>query len=145
MFYKVPHYTKSLIKERSTSAKYYVADIGLSNAVLLSQSEDESKALENIVFLMIKRSLSEDDRVYYFSETSECDFVVQRSGGISDLIQVCWSLEESNIKREIDGLVAASNVTKCKECKIITFNQRKTIERDGLKIEVIPAWSLDSL
>lgn len=145
LFYKVPHYTKSLIKERSTSAKYYVADIGLSNAVLLSQSEDEGKALENIVFLMIKRSLSEDDRVYYFSETSECDFVVQRSGGISELIQVCWSLEESNIKREIDGLVAASNVTKCKECKIITFNQRKTIERDDLKIEVIPAWSLDSL
>ena len=142
LFHRVPHYTKSLIKESSISAKYYVADIGLSNAVLLSQSEDEGKALENIVFLDLKRNMSENDRIYYFSEGNECDFVVQRGHEISELIQVCWSLDESNINREIEGLKTASSVTGCKNCKIITFNQSRLIEHNGLKIEVTPAFMM---
>ena len=112
----------------------------MNNAVLLSQSEDEGKALENIVFLDLKRNMSENDRIYYFSEGNECDFVVQRGHEISELIQVCWSLDESNINREIEGLKTASSVTGCKNCKIITFNQSRFIEHNGLKIEVIPAF-----
>lgn len=142
LFHKVPQYTKSLVKERSMPAKYYVADVGLRNAVMLSQSEDEGKVLENIVYLMIQRTLTEDDKLYFFSENNECDFVVQRGGGISELIQVCWALDETNQTREIGGLLAASAVTGCEKCKIITFNQAKTLQYGNLSIDVIPAWRL---
>lgn len=64
LFHKVPKYTRSLVKERSMPAKYYVADVGLYNAVLLSQSEDEGKALENIVCLMIERTLERMDECF---------------------------------------------------------------------------------
>ena len=142
LFHKVPQYTKSMVKERATPSKYYMADIGLRNAVLLSQSEDEGKALENIVAMKIIRSLSENDRLFYFSENKECDFIVQSNGQISELIQVCWELEDVNIERETAGIMAASELTGCKDCKIITYNQSKTLAYNGVKIEVVPVWRL---
>ena len=142
LFHRVPKYTRSLVKERTMPAKYYVADIGLCNAVLLSQSEDEGKALENIVYLMIERTLEVDGRVYYFSENKECDFVVQRGDNISELIQVCWELNAENTKREVDGLRAAAEATNCKKCKIITYNQTDTLSYGDITIEVVPAWRI---
>ena len=142
MFRRVPKYTKSLVKESMSPSKYYMTDIGLRNAVLLSQSEDEGKALENIVYMMLERSLKEDDRVFYFSEAKECDFVIQRGEQIEELVQVCWELEETNIEREVGGILAASAVTDCRTCKIITFNQQRTIQRGELRIEVLPVWRL---
>ena len=142
MFRRVPKYTKSLVKESMSPSKYYMTDIGLRNAVLLSQSEDEGKALENIVYMMLERSLKGDDRVFYFSEAKECDFVIQRGDQIEELVQVCWELEETNIEREVGGILAASAVTDCRTCKIITFNQQRTIQRGELRIEVLPIWRL---
>lgn len=140
LFYRVPKYTRSLVKERSVAAKYYVADVGLNNAVLLTQSGDEGKALENIVYLMIERSLGVDGRVFYFSEDNECDFVVQRGDEVDELIQVCWELDDKNTKREVGGLLAAAEQTLCKKCKIITYNQTDTLNYNDISIEVIPAW-----
>ena len=142
LFRRVPKYTKSLVKENMSPAKFYLTDIGLRNAVLLSQSEDEGKALENVVYMMLERSLGEDDRVFYFSETKECDFVVQRNEQVTELIQVCWELDSVNVEREVGGLIAASVVTGCQNCKIITFNQQKTIQQGDTKIEVQPVWRM---
>ena len=140
---RVPKYTKSLVKESMSPSKYYITDIGLRNAVLLAQSEDEGKALENIVYMMLERSLGEDDRIFYFNETKECDFVVQRDEQVAELIQVCWELDEDNMEREVSGIITASNFTGCKKCKIITFNQQKTIQQSDLEIKVLPVWSLN--
>ena len=138
MFRKVEKYERSMVKKRSSPAKYYVADIALRNAVLLPESEDAGKALENIVYLNLERSLGEEDRIFYFNESKECDFVVQRGERISELIQACWALDENNIDREVDGLLAAHSAIGCDQCRIITFAQRQTIERNGIKIEVMP-------
>lgn len=138
MFRKVEKYERSMVKQRSAPAKYYVADIALRNAVLLPESEDAGKALENIVYLNLERSLGEEDRIFYFSESKECDFVVQRGERISELIQVCWTLDDNNIDREVDGLLAAHSAIGCNQCRIITFAQRQTIKRDGINVEVVP-------
>ena len=138
MFRKVEKYSKSIVKRRSAPAKYYVADIALRNAVLLPESEEAGKALENIVYLNLERSLGEDDCVFYFNESKECDFVVQRGERIAELIQVCWNLTSDNIEREIGGLLEAHSITGCDNCRIITFSQEQTMECDGGKIEVLP-------
>jgi predicted AAA+ superfamily ATPase len=140
LFHRVPKYTRSLVKERAMPAKYYVADTGLCNAVLLSQSEDEGKALENIVYLMLERTIGVDGRIFYFSENSECDFVVQHGDNVSELIQVCWELNEQNREREVGGLCAAAEATHCQKCKIITFNQTDTLTAGDITIEVLPVW-----
>ena len=117
-----------------------MADIAMRNAVLLPESEDAGKALENIVYLNLERSLGEEDRITYFCDQKECDFVVQRGERVSELIQVCWALNEENLEREVGGLLAASVFTGCRQCRILTFNQQQTIERDGIRIEVLPVW-----
>ena len=141
LFRKVQRYTKSMVKQSSSPAKYYMADIALRNAVLLPESEDAGKALENIVYLNLERSLGEEDQISYFYEQKECDFVVQRGERVSELVQVCWTLNEENMEREVGGLLAASTITNCKQCKIITFCQQQTIERAGIRIEVLPIWA----
>lgn len=141
LFRKVQRYTKSMVKQSSSPAKYYMADIALRNAVLLPESEDAGKALENIVYLNLERSLGEEDQISYFYEQKECDFVVQRGERVSELVQVCWTLNEENMEREVGGLLAASTVTNCKQSKIITFCQQQTIEREGIRIEVLPIWA----
>lgn len=140
MFYKVQKYTKSLVKQNSAPSKYYIADIAMRNAVLLPESEDTGKALENIVYLNLRRSMGGEDRISYFYEQKECDFVVQRGDRVTELIQVCWNLNEENTEREVGGLLAASKETGCTQCKIITFNQQFLMERDGIKIEIMSAW-----
>lgn len=70
------------------------------------------------------------------------DFVVQRGERIAELVQVCWVLVDDNIEREVGGLLAASSATGCKQCRIVTFSQRQTIERNGIKVEVLPIWDM---
>ena len=142
MLRKVEKYDKSMVKQRTVPAKYYMADIALRNAVLLPENEDAGKALENIVYLNLERTLGEEDRVFYFNESKECDFVVQKGEHVAELIQVCWALNEDNIEREVGGLIAACSVTCCNRGKIITFSQRDTLEREAMRIEVLPIWGM---
>ena len=137
---KVPKYTKSIVKQNLSPAKYYIADFAMRNAILLPQSDDEGKALENIVYMALERDLGEEDQVFYFNETVECDFVVVKADRVEQLIQVCWQLDDNNLSREVEGLVAASSYTGCKNCTIVTYNQRRTIDHDGLCINVVPVW-----
>lgn len=143
LLYKVPSYTRSVLKESTLPAKYYVADNGLRRAVLSGPGHDEGKALENNVFLQLYRSLCSDDKVFYFNENShECDFVVQRNGNVGELIQVCWELTPENRDREIKGIIAAAEATGCGKCSIITWEQEETILQGSLSISVVPAWRL---
>lgn len=142
MFRKVEKYDRLMVKQRSAPAKYYVADIALRNAVLLPESEDAGKALENIVYLNLERSLGGEDHIFYFCGSKECDFVVQRGERIAELIQVCWTLDDDNTRRELGGLLAAASATGCRQCSIVTFSQRKTMECDGIKVDVLPIWEM---
>lgn len=83
---KVPKYTQSIVKQNLSPAKYYIADFAMRNAILLPQSDDEGKALENIVYMMLERDLGEEDQVFYFNETVECDFVVVKADHVEQLI-----------------------------------------------------------
>jgi uncharacterized protein len=143
LLYKVPNYTRSVLKESTLPAKYYVADNGLRRAVLNVPGPDEGKALENNVFLRLHRSLGSDDNIFYFNENStECDFVILRGGEIGELVQACWELTTENRTREIDGLIAAAKATGCGKCRIITWEQEETILQNGFSISVVPAWRL---
>ena len=117
-----------------------MADMGLRNAVLQPQSMDKGKALENIVFRRLKENSTEEDKIFYFSEVKECDFVIQRSESIVQLIQVCWELTEENYERELSGVLAASEYTGCRNCKVITFDRTGSLEYRGLKVQIEAVW-----
>ena len=137
MFVRFPKYSASLVKENQSLRKYYVIDTGMRQAVLMPQSTDNGKLLENIVALDLFRRRGGDRKIFYWMEKHECDFVLQRNELVEELIQVCWALDEDTRQREIDGLKEAAKGTKCNKLTIVTRDQQETIEENGYTIEVV--------
>lgn len=142
MFLRVPNYSKSLQKIESSQPKFYCIDNGLRDAVLLPQSNDDGKKIENTVFLQLYRQRTPIDRIFYYQGRGECDFVVQRGIETHSLIQVTWEMSDENTRRrEINGLVEASEATGCHDLYIITADNSEEIVLDnGDTIHVLPAW-----
>ena len=142
MFLRVPNYSRSLQKIENSQPKYYCIDNGLRDAVLLPQSNDDGKKLENTVFLQLYRERTPVDRIFYYQGKGECDFVVQRGIEIHRLIQVTWDMSDDDTRRrEIDGLLEARQATGCDDLTIITSDKEEEITvADNLRIKVIPAW-----
>ena len=138
LFVRYPKYSRSLVKENQSLRKYYVIDTGMRQAVLMPQSEDKGKLLENIVALELFRRRGADRKMFYWQDGRECDFVVQREEHVEELIQVTWDIEDEDTrKRGIDGIKEAAKGTKCDKLTIVTREQKETIEEDGFKIEVV--------
>lgn len=142
MFLRISNYSRSLQKTESSQPKYYCIDNGLRDAILLPQSDDDGKKLENTVFLQLYRKRTPLDKIFYYQGSCECDFLVQRSTEIIKLIQVTWSMkDEDTRKREINGLTEAQKATGCNDLTIITSDEEGEItNNDGTLIKVIPAW-----
>lgn len=141
LFIRIPKYDRSLSKEQKSLNKYYCIDNGLRSAVLLPQSNDDRKHLENNVFLHLNRNMQAGDKITYFQGNNECDFVVQRMEKVTELIQVCWDISEHDtLKREVKGLIEASKVTDCDNLWIINKEEEKTIIIEEKTINVVPAW-----
>lgn len=141
MFVRIPKYDRSLAKEQKSQKKYYCIDNGLRSAILLPQSDDNGKLLENIVFLHLNRNLKPAERIFYYQESAECDFVVQRNEQVDELIQVTWDMSDDNTReREINGLLEASKVTRCDKLTVVTIEEESSFEKNGKTIRVVPAW-----
>ena len=142
LFIRVPNFNKSLKKIESSLPKYYCIDNGLYSSVLLPQSDDDGKKLENTVFLHLYRHKTPIQQIFYYQGKAECDFLIQSGVSIEQLIQVTWRMDnEETRKREIRGLVEAAELTGCKNLCIITADTQEVIILDnGLEIKVIPAW-----
>ncbi|MEM3671364.1 MAG: ATP-binding protein [Thermoprotei archaeon] len=132
-FFVYPYSRKP--KQRNTRPKLYLADSGL----LSLTNTDISKMLENQVFVELTRR---GKRVSYFDTgSSEVDFVVEGKGGVDELIQVSYSIEDpGTYARETKALTAASEVLGCKKLKVLTFNEERQLKVANKRIEVIPAW-----
>ena len=127
-------YSKKL-KVRLTNPRVYPIDQGIMRLF----TEDDGKSLEDIVFIELFRRRA--NVMYYKSDKSDVDFAIVEKNIIKELIQVSYSINNPNAyAREINSLINASKETGCKDLKIITFNEKKTINTENLEIEVIPIW-----
>ena len=141
LFMRIPKYDRSLVKERKSLDKFYCIDNGLRNAVLMPQSNDKGKNLENTVFMHLNRHKLQSDKISYFQGNAECDFVLQREENVVLLIQVSWSIADDETReREIKGLLEASSVTGCDNLLIITDDEKDSLNIEGKRVGVIPAW-----
>ena len=112
--------------------------------MLLPQSDDNGKKLENTVFLQLYRQRTPIDRIFYYQGKGECDFVVQRGVEIDRLIQVTWDMSDDETRRrEINGITEAAEATGCRNLYIITSDATEEINLDnGVVIHVLPAWQM---
>ncbi len=118
--------------------KIYAIDNGLLNAVSFKFSEDKGKAMEQVVFIELKRRCRD---IYFYKEKYECDFVIKDGHAVSEAIQVSYSLTDKKTSvREIRGLVEACNDLGTKKGTIITSDESGEFEAEGIKIKQVPLY-----
>ncbi|MCM1142789.1 MAG: ATP-binding protein [Muribaculum sp.] len=131
----VPNIADSLT-ERMSNPKYYFIDNGI---ISLLAMDIRTSLLENMVALSLFRKYGVKDAVYHYNHGIEVDFVIPDD---ETAIQVCYTMNDSEgtFERETNALVKLQDRIKTRRNVIVTFEDEGTIEKDGLKIEVIPAW-----
>lgn len=132
----VPQFNYSLKSQARNPKKVYAIDNGLVDAVATSASRNLGHRLENAVYLHLRTRYSE---IYYFKEKGECDFVAFEKGQIKQAIQVCYHVNDTNFKREYDGLLQALDYFNLDSGLIVTADQSDRFEAAGREIEMVPA------
>lgn len=141
LFVRIPRYERSLKREQSAPCKYYCIDNGLRRAVLMPQSSDEGKCLENLVFMHLHSHRQPSDKICYYQGKRECDFVVQRGDRVVQLVQATWDTSDMETRhREVAGLLEAAAATGCDNLFIVTHGEECECTVEGRTIHVMPAW-----
>lgn len=130
-------------QERIRNEKCYVVDLAFP------QEHDNSFSLENlgwklenvICIELLRRYKNQQADVFYYKDKAfECDFVIADGSRVIELIQVSYDISSPKTRRrELNGLIKASNALHCTNLTLITFASSEEIEKEGLKIQVIGA------
>lgn len=137
LLFEVCKYDPSLRKQLLNPKKVYSGDVGLSMIHGFHFSPDRGRALENIVFLELKRR---GKMVYYYNKHGECDFVVKDGSRVINAIQVCERLTEDNKDREITGIREVLQEHGLTKGTIITREQEDVLHYGKYTILVLPLW-----
>lgn len=136
LFFFLTRFSWSVKNQKVNPRKVYAIDNGLVRANTLSFSEDRGRLLENAVFLNL---LMRNERIFYFKEEQECDFVIFDRNRCSMLVQVCETLTSENLKREVGGLTEAMEFFGIREGFILTLEQQDQLSIAAGTIHVMPA------
>lgn len=124
------------ITERITNPKYYFIDNGI---ISLLAVDIRTSLLENMVALSLIRRYGSKDSVYHYNHGIEVDFYIPET---EMAIQACYSVKNASetSEREVKGLIQIGKFLPCSRRVIVTYEDEAELDRDGMKIEVIPAW-----
>ncbi|MDR3245882.1 MAG: ATP-binding protein [Prevotellaceae bacterium] len=136
LLFFVPKFTYSLKQQALNPRKVYAIDTGFINVNSDSFTDDTGHKFENLVFLHLRRKYSD---IFYFSEKSECDFIVCKRGKIKTCVQVCYELTQDNMDREIRGLFEALEYFNLAEGILVTLRQTDRITRNNRIVTILPA------
>lgn len=135
LIYSVSNIADNLT-ERESNPKYYFVDNGIVSLLTL---DSNTSLLENMVAIELLRRYGTDERVFFYNHRIEVDFYIPDE---SLAIQVSYNPlgTEDTWQREVSALIKLSKVLDCRKRIILTYDTEKTIDIDGLKIDVIPVW-----
>lgn len=125
-------------RERVVSPKkIYVIDLAFSN--LFEKPLDLGKKMENLVFIeLLRRLQNKASQVFYHmtKDGKEIDFIVETSGRIEQIIEVCYEVDEEHVKK----VARAGEELNCKKLLCITRDQEGETRVKNMKIEYVPIW-----
>ena len=142
IFYYLSRYNNKLKQMKKAPRKVYVVDNGFVTSKAFSLSENSGRLLENQVFIeLIRRGYDVEKTMFYYRSRNdkEVDFVLRKETQIERLVQVCYDMSSPKTeKREVDSIIECAGELKCSNLVIVTNNDKRTIEKDGYRIEVVP-------
>lgn len=137
LMFTLDNYASKFV-EKETIKKHYFVDNGLLSIFL---NDAETSLLENLCAIVLyKRYNSDDDspRLYYYNRNIEVDFYIPDE---HIAIQASYDItDEATRKREVNALAQLNALEPLQQALIITYDQEEIIEKDGLTINVVPAW-----
>lgn len=142
IFYYLSRYNNKLKLMKKAPRKVYVVDNGFVASKAFSLSDNLGRLLENQVFIeLIRRGYDVEKTMFYYRSRNdkEVDFVLRKGTSIECLVQVCYDMSSPKTeKREVDSIIECAGELKCNNLVIVTNNDKRIIEKDGYKIEVVP-------
>ena len=137
LMFTLDNYASKFV-EKETIKKHYFVDNGLLSIFL---NDAETSLLENLCAIVLYKRYNNDDdspRLYYYNRNVEVDFYIPDE---HIAIQASFDItDEATRKREVNALVQLNALEPLRQALIITYDQEEIIEKDGLTINVVPAW-----
>lgn len=142
LFFYLYRYNNKLKLMNKAPRKVYVVDNGFVSSKAFSLSDNLGRLLENQVFVeLLRRGYDVEKTMFYYRSRNdkEVDFVLRKGTHIECLVQVCYDMSSPKTeKREVDSIVECAGELKCDNLVIVTNNDKRIIEKDGYKINVVP-------
>jgi len=137
------HSTKAGMRRRS-SKKTYVVDNGFVTAKAVQHSPNTGKLMENLVFTELVKKGNQPGRELFYYKTRndrEIDFVLKNGYQVVELIQVCYDIKNPDVEeREVKALVEAGKELSITGLTVLTWNEKRVVEKDGMTIHFKPLW-----
>jgi hypothetical protein len=100
--------------------------------------------LENLVFTELVKNGFEPNRDLFYYKTRndrEVDFVLREGSKVAELVQVAYEVDTPDIeKRELKALIEAGLELQVSTLTIITWNEKKTVQKEGITVNFVPFW-----
>lgn len=137
------HSTKATMRLQLPK-KTYVVDNGFVTAKAVQHSPNTGKLMENLVFIeLVKKGNSPGRELFYYKTRNdrEVDFVLKKGYEVVELIQACYDLTSLDVEeREVKALVEAGKELNVTKLTLLTWNEKREIQKDGMTIQSIPLW-----
>lgn len=124
------------LADKVSNPKYYFIDNGIISLLAL---DIRTSLLENMVALKLLSDYGSKDAVYFYNHGVEVDFYIPAT---ETAIQVCYTMNdaEGTFERETKALEKVQSRLSCRRNIIVTYGDEAVIEKESVRIEVIPAW-----
>ena len=146
LIFRIPRFSKKIKNQIRSDKKIYCIDNGLISAKSFKIFDRPSNLYENVVAIKLWKRFSKDLFYYRSSQGDyEVDFVIRKGNKITQLIQVCYSLDDQKTRmRELRALVSGSKDLGCDHLTVLTddYESEETFEWFGekRKLSCIPVW-----
>ncbi|MCW1294199.1 MAG: ATP-binding protein [Candidatus Parvarchaeota archaeon] len=120
--------------------KIYLNDWGAASTVL-SLDKEIGRAMENAVFIELKRRQQHDESLYYSDAANEIDFIRVKKEEVRELIQVTYASSRNEIKdREVRSMLEGAKRFRCNDLTLITWDYEAVEKVENKTINFIPLW-----
>lgn len=136
-----PYFFKPRMRVKA-DRKIYAFDNGFISAKSQPATSNDSRLLENLVFVeLVRRGFQPNIDLFYYQTRSgtEVDFLIRKGSKNLELLQVTQNLSSLKTReREIRALLQGAKELNIRKLTVITLDTEEAIRESGTQIRVIP-------